>query len=405
MPGESPQSMMRRPNPRRRGAGSEPGYRRGPWRALASAAAILVVLAVAWVCLWYYGATTADRTLAGWVDREKAAGRTYSCGTQTIGGFPFRVEVRCAEATAEISSNQPPFAVTAKDVLVAAQVYRPTRLTADVSGPLTLSEQGNPVSLIANWARARLTVHGLPPDPDYASVMLDRPRLDRVGAADGASGGVTLFQAKYGDLLGRLVAGSPNNNPVIEAVLKINAATAPTMHALTAKPIDGEVDAVLRGFKDLKSRPWADHFREMAAAAGGIEIKHLRLQRPDAIIVGAGALSVNSNGKLNGLIRLAVVGIENIIPLLGVDHLIGQGIDRLTGTGAAAEGYGALDRLVPGLGGAVRDTANASLIDNIKKMGQPTEIDKKPAIVLPLRFSDGVMTLGLLPLGEVAPLF
>ena len=68
-------------------------------------------------------------------------------------------------------------------------------------------------------------------------------------------------------------------------------------------------------------------------------------------------------------------------------------------------GFGALDRLMPGLGGAVRDTANASLIENLKKMGQPTEIDKKPAIVLPLRFADGSVYLGMMRLGEVPPLF
>jgi hypothetical protein len=64
-----------------------------------------------------------------------------------------------------------------------------------------------------------------------------------------------------------------------------------------------------------------------------------------------------------------------------------------------------LDQLMPGLGGAIRSTANASIIDNLNKMGQPTEIDKKPAIMLPLRFSDGSAYLGMIPLGEVPPLF
>ena len=144
----------------------------------------------------------------------------------------------------------------------------------------------------------------------------------------------------------------------------------------------------------------------MQAAGGGIEIKSLRIERPDAIIVGTGTLTVNEHGKLDGLIRVAIVGVETIVPLLGIDRVIGQGINRLTGSGGpSAQGLGALDRLVPGLSGAVRDSANASLIDNLKKMGQPTEIDKKPAIVLPLRFSDGSVYLGMIPVGTVPPLF
>ena len=86
--------------------------------------------------------------------------------------------------------------------------------------------------------------------------------------------------------------------------------------------------------------------------------------------------------------------------------MIGQGIDRLTGgSGSPAQGLGALDRLMPGLSGVVREGANSGLIDNIKKMGQPTEIDKKPAVALPLRVNDGVIFLGLIPLGVVPPLF
>ncbi len=60
---------------------------------------------------------------------------------------------------------------------------------------------------------------------------------------------------------------------------------------------------------------------------------------------------------------------------------------------------------MPGLSDVVRQGANAGIIDNLKKMGQPTEIDQKPAIVLPLRFSDGVVSLGMIPLGQLPPLF
>jgi hypothetical protein len=144
----------------------------------------------------------------------------------------------------------------------------------------------------------------------------------------------------------------------------------------------------------------------MAASGGGIQIKSLRIERPDAIIVGNGTLTVNAQGKLNGLVQVAVVGIDTIIPLLGIDQLIGQGIDRITGgNGSADQGLNALDRLVPGLGGVVRQNASAGVIESIKKMGQPTEIDKKPATVLPVRVEDSVIYLGVIPLGVVPPLF
>jgi hypothetical protein len=98
--------------------------------------------------------------------------------------------------------------------------------------------------------------------------------------------------------------------------------------------------------------------------------------------------------------------VENIVPLLGVDQLIGQGIDRLTGgSGSPAQGLGALDRLLPGLGGVVRESASTGLIETIKRMGEPTKLDGKPAVALPLRVTDGIVYVGIIPVAAVPALF
>jgi hypothetical protein len=404
MPSESPLNMMRPPAQRMRRPEVRPAARRGRWPILATLA-IVVVLAIAWGWLWYYAATIADRTMAAWVDREAAAGRVYSCGTQTIGGFPFGISASCVDAGAEIKNNVPPFAVKAKSVVFAAEIYHPTRLTGDITGPLTVAPLGQPPSFLAVWSRARVSVRGVPPDPEGVSAELDDPQISAVGNAQ-ASGGVMLFKAKRADFQGRVIGGSPRSHPVIGAILRLTAATAPTTHPILAQPIDLEIDAVLRGLKDLAPKPWPERFREIQAAGGGIEIKSLQFTQGGAHVAGKGTLNVNDHGRVDGLISVAVVGLEQIVPLLGVDRMIAQGIDRLSGTeGSTDQGLNALDRLVPGLGNAIRDSANASVIDSVKRMGQPTTIDGQPATLLPLRFVDGAIYLGMLRVGEVPPLY
>jgi hypothetical protein len=402
MPGQSPLNMMRPPAQRlRRPAAGD--VRRRRWPFLLPVA--IVVLAIGWGWLWYYAAAIADHTLAGWVEREAAAGRVYSCGTQSIGGFPFGIAAHCTEAGAEIRNTEPPYVVKAKSVVFAAEVYHPTRLTGDIGGPLTVAELGHSPVFVADWTRARLSVRGVPPDPEGVSAELDGLHVDHVGGPDGGSA-VAFFAAKHADFRGRLTSGSPRNHPVIEVTLHLAAATAPTLHPLLAEPIDFEIDAVLRGFNDLSPKPWAERFREMQAANGGVEIKSVRFAQGAALVAGKGTLNVNDHGKLDGLVRVAVVGLEQIVPLLGVDHLIAQGIDRLSGAeGSAAQGMSTLDRLIPGLGGAIRESANASMIETLKKMGEPAMIDKQPATILPLRFVDGSVYLGMLRLGETPPLF
>jgi hypothetical protein len=398
MPGESPLSMMRPPDQQ----WLRPAARRLPrrrWPVLVPVA-IAIVLALVWVWLWYYAAMVADRTLSAWMEREAAAGRIYSCSSLSISGFPFRIEAHCADAAAEIGSQQPPFAVKTSGVSFAAEVWHPTRLAGDVSGPLTLAEAGQPASWIADWKRARLTVSGVPPDPEAVSVRLDDAHIDSAG------GGDAVFKVNNAELRGHIAGGSPRDHPVLHVMLHLAGATAPTLHRLFAAPIDADVDAVLRGLKDLSPKSLAEHVREMQGVDGGIQISSLRIARADVIVVGSGTLSVNAHGKLDGLVRVAIVGVEHLVPLLGVDRMIGQGIDELAGSsGTAAQGAAALDRLIPGLSGALRESANASLIENLKKMGEPSSIDKRPAVVLPLRFADGSIYLGMVPVGQMPPLF
>jgi hypothetical protein len=401
MSGQSPSSMMRSAQRPARKRQAPPRRRRRLWPFLVLAI-VIIALPVGWNMLWSYAASIANEALAGWINREAALGRVYSCGSQTTGGFPFDIVMRCDKAAAAFNSNRPPFNVNANGFTFSAQLFRPTLLRGEIDGPVTVADPGGPPIFTANWSKAQVTLLGLPPEPERATVALAGPRLDRPGANDGGM----IFQADQLDVDGRIIQGSARSNPVIEASAKFAAATAPRFHPLLAEPLTGEIDAVMRGFKDFSPKPWPALFREMQASGGGIEIRSLHVERADAVVVGNGTLSVNPHGKLDGELEVTVSGVENIVPLLGIDQLIGQGVDRLTGgTGSPTQGLGMLDRLLPGLGGAVREGANSSVIESIKKMGKPAQIDNKPAIALPLRVEDGIIYVGVIPVGTVPALF
>ncbi|MGA7232353.1 MAG: DUF2125 domain-containing protein, partial [Xanthobacteraceae bacterium] len=381
--------------------------RRGPpprrrfWRFLLLAA-VIVALPIGWTALWSYAASIANEALTGWLNREAALGRVYACGSQTIGGFPFGIAIRCDKVAAAFKSNRPPFDVSAGEITFSAQVFRPTLLNGQISAPVTLADPGQGPAFVANWSAAWLTLLGLPPEPERVTVDLTKPRLDRTA---GPNAGM-IFQADRLEVDGRIIAGSARRNPVIEASGKFTAALAPSFHPLLAEPLQAEIDAVMRGFKDFLPKPWPVLFRDMQASGGGIEIKTLRLARSDAALLGAGTFTINASGRLEGELRVTIAGVENIVPLIGVDQLIGQGIDRLTGGGGSpAQGLGALDRLLPGLGGVVREGASAGLIETIKRMGEPTKLDGKPAVALPLHVTDGIVYVGIIPVAMVPALF
>ncbi|MEI8151581.1 MAG: DUF2125 domain-containing protein [Hyphomicrobiales bacterium] len=355
---------------------------------------LLPVLAGLWAGTWYCGSGVLESTIDGWKAREAKAGRVYTCATQTIGGFPFGIELRCAAAAAEFRSSRPPLALKATGMLVSAHLWQPTVLTTEFTGPLTIAEPGQPPTISATWRHAQTKVHGLPTSPESVAVELMEPVVDRTGGAN-------LFKASRLDLNGRLVSGTVHADPVIEMVLKLAAASAPSWHPAAATPADADITAVLRGLKDFSPKPWPQRFRELQAAGGRIEISNARVQQRDTIAIANGTLGLSPAGRLNGELRLTIASLEAFLPTLGLDQMLSQ--EKATPQMNSA--FGALDRIMPGLGNVARKNAAPMIAASVNLMGQPAELEGKRAVMLPLRFDDGLVSLGPLKIGATPPLF
>jgi hypothetical protein len=354
---------------------------------------LVVVIAAGWSGFWYFAAGQAKVTLDSWREREAKAGRVHSCESESVSGFPFRIEVRCTGPRAELRSNQPAVVLKGRALLAALQIYDPTLLITEFSGPLTIAEPGQPPAYTANWTLAQSSLRGTPSSPERASIVFDAPIVERLGAGSNT----TVLKATRIELHGRMLGGSVTNNPLIEVVLRTAAASAPDFHAALARPLDLEIAATLRGLADFAPKPWPVRFRELQARNGSIEITKARVVQGDVIAVSAGTLSLTPRGGLDGQLQITVVGIEQVLKAFDLDRMMSEG--------KVAETIGALDRLVPGLGNLARKNARPGIMAGLGALGQNAVLDGKPAITLPLRFADGAVMLGPFPVGRVPPLF
>ena len=380
-------------------AAYQPGLvlRRSSWPILP--AALVVVLALGWTGVWFYAASRTATTFASWREREAKLGRIHTCRDQSIGGYPFRIEVRCTEPGAEFRSANPPLTVSARDGLIAAQVYDPTLLTGDFKGPLTISETGRTPALEANWAQAQVTVRGTPNAPERIAIILDKPDFARFGRGTME----TVLRADHLELHGRIAPGSPPDNPAIEAVLQLANASTQIWPAMAGQLTHVDIGVVLTGLKDLAPKPWSTRLREMQAADGTIDIRQARFAQADLLVVGSGTLRLTRDGRLDGEVTLTIVGIEKLVAALGLDQAGGQYLARSGGMDRVAS---SIDRIVPGLGGAVRTSGSSlAIAAGIALLGDQTQIEGRKAVSLPLRFSNGAAFLGPIPLGQTPPLF
>lgn len=354
---------------------------------------LVVAIAAIWTGLWFYAASAAERAIDGWRAREARSGRSYECAQQTIGGFPLRIEVRCSDPSAEMRGRGTPLVLKGAGLVVRAQVHQPTLLTGEFRGPMTVAEAGKPPALTANWSSGRSSVRGTPRNPQRGSLAFDDLTVQR--AEDGER--KTVLNAKRIELNGRVAEGSASQNPVLEVVLRASATVAPELHAMLATPVDADITATLRGLANFAPKPWDARLRELQQRGGRIEITNARVQQGEAIAVSSGSLRLTEHGNLDGQLDLTVVGIEQVIRSLDLEDLFSKGqvgatIDRL-------------DRLIPGLGKLARKNAAPGVLAGLDAIGKRTTLEGKPATMLPLRFDDGRVLLGPIPVGRVPPLF
>jgi len=352
--------------------------------------AVVAAAVIGWSGLWFYAAHLTEDALAGWRLREAKAGNSHRCTRESLGGYPFRIEVFCKGLDSEFRNVVPPLQVGLADLHVAAQIYQPDLLIAELEGPLVAGEIGKPPVVSATWDLAQASLRGTPSAPERLSMVFDAPVVSEL-----TRGIATPFaQAQRMEWHGRIAAGSAADHPVIETVLRLNGASFPGVHQMAVPAIDADITARLVGLRDFAPKPWAQRLRDIQAAGGSIEIVAARVAQGETVAVGSGTLGLKANGHLDGQLRLTVAGLEPFLKTIGIEH--SAPVDRFAG---------ALDRILPGLGAAARAQAGAGVIAGMALIGEQTMLEGRKAVTVPLRLADGAIYLGPIQIGRTPPLF
>jgi hypothetical protein len=368
--------------------------------------ALLAVGMIGWTVFWFQAAASTESLIDGWRDREARSGRAFDCGDRKLGGYPFRLEVRCRKTRFEWTSSVKPITAELTETLFIADAFDPLVLNAEFASPLRVSEANFGQGLTVSWKGARANLVGLPASPKSMALSFD----GLTARLEAQSGPSSPFQANHAELRGQMVSGSPADNPVVEIALKLVAARAGAVHPFAEDSFDGDFAVTLRGLKDFSPKPWSMRLRELQANDGRIELTNARLRRRDMIAVATGALALTDQGRLNGELLLTVAGIERVLESLDLEKLLAHGLAATRAAAGVKPGdinklLAAVDAVVPGLGNIAREQASSGLKAGLAFLGEKTTLEGQPALALPLRLVDGRVFLGPLDIGESPALF
>ena len=330
-------------------------------------AAVMVVLALAWSACWWFAAQRAEATIAAWIEQEARHGRIHTCASRTVSGYPFRIEVRCTQPAMELTGQQPPQVVKAKEAVGLAQVYQPGLIIGEITGPVTIAEAGQPPAWQADWQLAQASLRGVPGRPERLSVVIERLVFDQAGGGSNERVG----SADHLELHVRRSSGGTDDKPVVEFAANATGAIV-RVGPLGNRPIEAEINGALRGVSDLRSRPMPERLREWQTAGGRLELTKLRIKQGDAVAVAAGDVGLTPAGRPDGAFNITMAGFETL-----VQGLVGE------------------------RGGRIQ----LGLLAGLAFLGRPAEIDGKRGVSMALRINDGAAFLGPIPLGRVDPLY
>ena len=271
-----------------------PGAPAREFRWAAAAVAAVVLVCTGWSAVWLYARWTVEQNIAAWSDWEAQAGNTYSCSERSVSGYPFRVEVRCADPMATVLAGRSRLTIKAAELRAVGNLFQGGVVTAELTGPVAITGPG--YSVAGSWTRAETSIDGTASRVDQVAVVLEGFKLDRMtqgGSEMVVSGGRAALEIRFD-------RSPDSDHGDLDLALRFTQASG----VIGRGPVDGEVAAVLRGIGDAKPQPWSARLEAWESGDGKIVVKHARIQDHGDVAVAQGTIRLDGKGRVAGRLRV-----------------------------------------------------------------------------------------------------
>jgi hypothetical protein len=276
----------------------------------------LAVVAVGWSAFWKVAAGMTETGLDDWFVQERAQGREWSCPNRSVGGYPFRLEVRCAAPSFTGRIGAMVGAGSVGDVLVAAHLYNPSLVLAQVGSPLAFKAQDGSLDLSLAWTRLQASHRVRKGGLERDSLEIEGPVLRLAGK------GLPVIAAKA-EAFEVHLRPNPDRASAVSAVdlaLRLNKLEAPALDTLSgyAGPLDAVFAATILQTDALRGGDLAWSLEQWRQAGGNVEIREFKLAKGEALVEANGALEIDSAHRLAGRVELQLTGLGPLLQRFGV---------------------------------------------------------------------------------------
>jgi hypothetical protein len=291
--------------------------------------AVIMAGVIGWSVFWYVKARETAAAVTAWMTHEAQLGRAWSCPTQKTGGFPFSVEISCANLLFQGKVLGRTLTGTVRGFRATSPLLRTDNLRAEMDSPFAAKTSDGTFDITMQWGELFLDLEGRPGALERLSLSGNQVRLQGkvggMGAVDGASGDVNVVLARN------------RHDHAYDFMFTFNQGSIPALNSLldTQLPIDMQVGGTisqvdLRGAETLK-----DFLENWRSANGHVDITTW-LTSGHIILDAKGGLDLDGQHRVNGKLDASFAGLDKAFRQLGVDPALitaGQVLSGLLGGG------------------------------------------------------------------------
>lgn len=337
--------------------GRPPGrlWRYGPF-------ALIALVVVAWSIGWFLVrervADEMDRALGV----EAALGREWTCADREVGGFPFRIDIRCASL--ELADARG-FSFALGPTRAVAQVYQPRHVIVQAAGPVRA--EGRDGRLVGEWRSLEASIRNLGRGTEQLALVATDARLSLDAPA---APGPVETQADRVEIYARPSPGGDAGG--IDVVMRADGLEAPALAEALALTSPAEIELQLRahGLRAARGSNVLDYLEAWRGLGGSVDIEVLEVAAGPTRVRTTGTLALDAERRPLGRIEASARGLGPIAARLVGDN---------PGFGGAA--------IVAALGGAT-----------VADMPDEAPLTPLP----PLRLENGRVFIGPVPVPGIA---
>jgi hypothetical protein len=292
--------------------------------------AVLLAGVIGWSVFWYVKSRQTEAAVTAWMTREARLGRAWTCPNQKTGGFPFSVEISCANLLFQGEILGKTLTGTLLGFRTTSPLLRTGTVHAQLDPPFAAKTSDGTFDITMQWGELFLDLEGQPGALERLSLSGNRVRLQ------GKAGGMDTVNGTSGDV--NVVLARDRHDQAYDFMFSFNQGSIPPLNSFldTQLPIDVQVGGTisqvdLRGAESLQ-----DFLENWRSANGHVDITTGWLASGQIIFDARGGLDLDGQHRVNGKLDASFAGLDQAFRRLGVDPALitaGQVLSALLGGG------------------------------------------------------------------------